>query len=65
MKDWPTDPMRQHRRFIAAFCDDLFDMCINGGAGTPSADRVCEISRQVNKSQGAGAQPKKRRPVNK
>jgi hypothetical protein len=48
MKDFPTDPMRQHARFFAAFCDDLSDMCLNGGTGTPHADRVMEITRQIN-----------------
>lgn len=51
MKDWPTDPMRQHDRLIAAFCDDLFDMVVHNTSGTPRADRVCEINRQV--SQGS------------
>lgn len=50
MKDWPTDPMRQHDRFIAAFCDDLFDMVVKGQQGTPRADRVCAINRRINES---------------
>jgi len=45
--------MRQHNRLVAAFCDDLFDMCVNGGTGTPRADRVAEISRQINRSSGS------------
>jgi hypothetical protein len=49
VRKWPTDPMRQHNRFIAAFCDDLFDICVNGGTGTPNADRVAEISKQINR----------------
>lgn len=55
MKNWPTDPLRQHGLFIAAFCDDLFDRCVNGGTGTPRANRIAEISRQVNKSKGGPA----------
>ena len=44
MRDWPTDPMRQHNRFIAAFCDDLFF----GEREMVRAKRVAEINRQVN-----------------
>jgi hypothetical protein len=51
MRDFPTDPMRQHNRFVAAFCDDLFDMCMKGGTGTPRADRIMEISRQLNRKE--------------
>lgn len=57
MRSLPTDPMRQNDRLIAAFCDDLFDLCVNGGTGTPRADRVAEINRQLNanSNEGAGA----------
>jgi hypothetical protein len=48
--------MRQHRRFIAAFCDDLWDMCLNGKQGTPRADAVCEISRQLNSREAGSVQ---------
>jgi hypothetical protein len=51
MKPFPTDPMRQHNRMIAAFCDDLFDACTKGTKGTPRADRVAEISRQINRGE--------------
>jgi hypothetical protein len=55
MKSFPTDPMRQNDRLIAAFCDDLFDMVVNRNpqAGTPRADRVAEISRQLNSTREA------------
>jgi hypothetical protein len=47
MKPLPTDPMAQHTRFIEALCQDWRD------AGTvtritPRADRVMEISKQLN-----------------
>jgi hypothetical protein len=48
MKSFPTDPMRQHDRFVSAFCDDLWDQWMNGGTGTPNADRIMEISKQIN-----------------
>lgn len=50
MKDFPEDPIRQHNKLVAAFCDDLFDMCMNGGTGTPRANRVAEISRQIREA---------------
>jgi hypothetical protein len=55
MKTFPTDPMRQNDRLIAAFCDDLFDLCVNGGTGTPRADRVVEIMHQLNTPREPGA----------
>jgi hypothetical protein len=64
VKNWPTDPMRQHNRFVAAFCDDLFDMCMNGGSKTPNADRVMEINRQVNEVQQEREAANNRLPVN-
>ena len=48
MRDFPTDPMRQHDRFVSAFCADLWDQWVNGGTGTPNADRIMEISKQIN-----------------
>lgn len=50
MKNWPTDPIAQHNRFISAFCEDLMSICLEGKQGTPRTDRVCEINRQVNSS---------------
>jgi hypothetical protein len=50
VKSFPTDPLRQNNRLVAAFCDDLFDMVVNGTRGTPNADRVAEIARQINKT---------------
>jgi hypothetical protein len=47
--------MRQNDRLIAAFCDDLFDLCVNGGTGTPRADRVAEIMHQLNTPREPGA----------
>lgn len=45
MKPFPTDPMRQHTRMIAAFCDDI----VAGDCRTaPRAKAVAEISRQIN-----------------
>lgn len=44
MKSIPTDPMRQHDRFMSAFCDDL----LAGDYHAPRAKAVCEISRQIN-----------------
>jgi hypothetical protein len=46
MKQFPTNPMAQHARYIEALCEDWRD------AGTvtritPKADRVLEIARQV------------------
>jgi hypothetical protein len=48
MRDFPTDPMRQHDLLIAAICDDLLGRWVDGGSKTPNADRVMEISRQIN-----------------
>jgi hypothetical protein len=48
MRDFPTDPIRQHNRMIAAFCDDLWDGWAKGTSGTPKMDRVLEIARQIN-----------------
>jgi hypothetical protein len=52
MKNWPTDPMRQHNRFIAALCDDFAGghFSLLGG----KAERVAEISRQVNSRSAPG-----------
>jgi hypothetical protein len=47
MKQFPTNPIHQHNRLIAAFCEDLFDIVALGTKGTPRADRVAEIARQV------------------
>jgi hypothetical protein len=44
VKSLPADPMGQHARFMAAFCDDL----LAGDYTAPRAKAVCEISRQVN-----------------
>ena len=51
MRDFPTDPMRQHRRFMAALCDDMMDghFSLKGG----KAERVMEICRQINRSSGS------------
>ena len=45
MKPWPTDPMRQHNRLIAALCDDMASgiFSLDG----PNVSRVVEINRQV------------------
>jgi hypothetical protein len=64
MKDFPTDPIRQNNRLIAAFCDDLWDMCLNGGTGTPRADRICEISRQINEQPRDGSVDSNALPTN-
>jgi hypothetical protein len=50
MRNFPTDPMVQNNLLIAAFCDDLFDLCVNRKPGndTPRADRIAEIARQTN-----------------
>jgi hypothetical protein len=50
MNPLPEDPMRQHDRFIAAFCDDLFDLCVNGGHEMTRANRVAEITRQLRET---------------
>lgn len=52
--NWPTDPMRQNDRFVAAFCDDLFKMCTTG-TDPKSRDRIAEINRQVSISRETGA----------
>jgi hypothetical protein len=39
--------MRQHDKFVAAFCDDLFDMCATG-TDPKSRERIAEINRQVS-----------------
>lgn len=49
MKRLPDDPMRVHTRFVAAFCDDLFDMCVNGTKGTPRSDAVYALDRELRK----------------
>ena len=48
MRDFPTDPMRQHSRFIAALCDDMASghFSLKGG----KAERVMEICRQINET---------------
>jgi hypothetical protein len=48
MHNWPTDPMRQQHRFVAAMCDDLLETGILSLDG-PRATRVAEISRQINR----------------
>lgn len=57
MRNFPTDPMAQHGLFMAAFCDDLIDLCANRKPGndTPRADRIAEIARQTNKFHGTAA----------
>jgi hypothetical protein len=65
MKPFPTDPMRQNDILVAAFCDDLWDMCLNGGNGTPRADRVAEIARQTNESPRESVLPNKRADLTK
>lgn len=49
MKNWPTDPMRQHNRLIAAFCDDLFF----GDRDMTRSKRVAEINQQINETPSA------------
>ena len=44
MKDFPSDPMRQHNLFMAAICEDF----AAAEWDTPRARRILEISRQVN-----------------
>jgi hypothetical protein len=49
--NFPTDPLRQHNRFIAAMCDDLLEtgkLSLDG----PKASRVAEISRQLKSKKG-------------
>lgn len=48
MRDWPSDPMRQHDRFIAAMCSDILETGIVSLDG-PRARIVSEINRQVSK----------------
>ena len=56
MNQFPRDPMHAHTRFIAAFCEDLADMCLNGGNGTPRADAVCALDREL-RNQGSTGNP--------
>lgn len=51
MKDWPTDPIRQHNRLIAALCDDWLTTGVLSLDG-PGATRVAEINRQINREAG-------------
>ena len=46
MTPFPTDPMAQHQRFMAAFCRDLASGDVSKGK-TPQADAVAEIVRQI------------------
>ena len=46
MTPFPTDPMAQHQRFMAAFCRDLASGDVSKGK-TPQADAVAEIARQT------------------
>lgn len=57
MKNWPTDPLRQHNRIVAAFCDDL----LNGhrSLSGPAVTRVAEINRQVNETHRETVEPNK------
>lgn len=57
MKSIPDDPMRQHQRFMSAFIDDLWDNMLKGTKGSPRANAVCEISRQLAEA----ADPRKER----
>jgi hypothetical protein len=64
VKDWPTDPMRQHNRFITAFCDDLFNMCVMG-TDPKSRERIAEINHQINRQNTRdGGTPNKLPPSN-
>jgi hypothetical protein len=45
MRNWPTDPMREHAQFMSAFCEDL----LAGDYHAPRAKAVAEISRQINR----------------
>ena len=53
MKNWPTDPIRQHDRLIAALCEDMANgiFSLDG----PNVSRVAEISRQINSTREPGA----------
>jgi hypothetical protein len=55
VKELPSDPMRVHARFVSAFCDDLWDMCMNGAEGTPRADAVYALDRQLREGDCAEA----------
>lgn len=59
MRDWPTDPMRQHNRFIQAVCDDLIETGKLSLFG-PKASRVSEINRQVNAERNSDPTPTRR-----
>jgi predicted flavoprotein YhiN len=50
VKNWPTDPLRQHDRLIRALCDDL--LAGHRGLDGPNVTRVSEISRQINSQEG-------------
>ena len=51
MNNWPTDPIRQHNRFIAALCDDWLETGVLS-LGGPKASRVAEINRQISRERG-------------
>lgn len=46
MRQFPTEPMAQHARFMEAFCQDL----LAGDYKAPRAKAVCEISRQLRET---------------
>ena len=56
MKPWPTDPMRQHDRLIAALCDDMaelygaLDELLNYSGG---ADDALDDEYAVERAQAA------------
>lgn len=59
MKDWPTDPIRQHNRFVQEVCDDFLETGTLSLFG-PRASAAAEISRQVNEKLSKGAEGRQR-----
>jgi hypothetical protein len=49
LKPLPDGPMGLPNRFFAAFCEDLFDMGVKGTKGTPRADAVIALDRELRK----------------
>lgn len=47
MREFPADPVSMNNLLVSALCEDLFDMVALGTKGTPRADRIAEISRQL------------------
>ena len=62
MRDWPTDPVRQHNRLIAALCEDMASgiFSLDG----PNVSRVAEINRQFNSTRDSWTAQKAREADN-